>query len=141
MTQPISLIVESVQTDLTSPDGEPQTICLETQAEYVEKNGTVYILYEEEIEDSKETIQNRIKIKNETVELVKKGAVETVMRFQAGMEYASVYNTPFGAMLVDNITQLVLIEPKENGLNVVIKYKLKMNGELTTDCKLRVSVQ
>ncbi len=113
-------------------------------AEYYEKNGTLYLLYKEPSESSEtaaETknnsgdtaeiqkdsedaaeipkkgeavVHNRIKYKDNLLEVTRNGTINTRMVFENGKEHITDYATPYGCLRLGILTHSLEIIPSGN---------------------------
>ena len=98
--------------------------------EYFFRNGKHYILYEECIEGSSDTIKNRIKITpGEQVEILKNGIAHTHMIFAYGPTQEVIYHTPYGQLLIGLDTHEMKMTCEEDQIHVEIEYGLEINHE------------
>lgn len=134
----------NVQLTLTGQqrtEGNDETTTgLSAAAEYYERNGSCYILYEETTEDGGE-VKTRIKLKNERLEVTKKGAVNTCMIFEPKTEQKARYATPFGILQMDIYTHSVESIQSDNQLTVTADYALTENGREISQCKISIKIQ
>ena len=72
---------------------EGDTIEMVHIGEYYERNGTHYILYEERLEGIAEPVKNRIKVREQRIELQKRGPVTVNMVFRSE-EHTSELQSP-----------------------------------------------
>ena len=70
---------------------EGDTIEMVHIGEYYERNGTHYILYEERLEGIAEPVKNRIKVREQRIELQKRGPVTVNMVFEKDKRQSSTY--------------------------------------------------
>lgn len=70
---------------------------------------------------------NLIKIDNDSVQIIKKGAINTQMQFITGQEYHGSYQTPFGCFNMTIYTEQVKIKANANALQADITYTLDLN--------------
>ena len=70
---------------------------------------------------------NLIKIENDSVQIIKKGAINTQMQFTAGQQYHGSYQTPFGCFNMMIYTEQLKIQETENTLQADIVYTLELN--------------
>lgn len=122
-------------------DGEEAVTETCHTAEYYERNGSIYILYEEIPEDMDTAIQNCIKLKGSVLEITKKGAVNTRMVFEEGREYLTDYKTPYGGLKIGVCTEnLKCLYPKD-GLTIQVRYTLTSQGEPFSFCSITIAVR
>ena len=75
--------------------------------DYFWKNGKHYVLYEEVMEESGEVVKNTVKITPDSMDILKKGSINTHMVFQKGQKNVSCYLTPVGELTVGIETRAI----------------------------------
>lgn len=120
-------------------DGESVTE-LTADALYYERDGGLYILYEETAEDGSKT-KNRIKLKDLLLEVTKKGAVDACMIFETGKEHTIEYATPFGILRMGILTHSVEVDQSDDRLTVAADYTLTGDGREISQCKIFIKIQ
>lgn len=121
-------------------DGENDTMEVITPGVFYEKNGKYYILYDETVMETAEAVtHNMVKVGPETVEVFKKGIVESRMKFECGKKHTANYMTPMGLIVLGLTTSFLDVETGENTIHVRINYTLEMNGEYISGCSLELS--
>lgn len=120
MTRKGQLTVIGTQQDDSGGDQTTQTAA----AEYYTGNGSLYILYEESAGEGEGITKNMIKLKGRTMELTKKGAVNTHMVFEPGQEHTTLYSTPFGSLPLGIRTETVESVLSEKELRIRAVYSL-----------------
>ena len=108
--------------------GEEQTTQATAAAEYHTGNGSFYILYEESAVEGEGITKNMVKLKGSTLELTKKGAVNTRMIFEPGQEHTALYSTPFGTLPFGILTDTVDSVLSEKGIRICAAYSLTCQG-------------
>ncbi len=91
-------------------DTEPVVTVQEVCAEYFCRNGIHYLFYQEQPEGCQDVLKTRVKRKGGTVEICRQGGAGSSMIFEAGRRYRTQYPTPFGALLLDIVTESVETE-------------------------------
>ena len=105
---------------------------------YIKKNKH-YILYENIEEDSEEKTSNIIKFNDEMVEIIRRGAIEGRLLLEQNAMRQSVYSTPMGDMLVEVMTEEVIVEEQEGGnVDLNVKYQIQINGNKISDNELEI---
>ena len=84
--------------------------------DYFWKNGKHYVLYEEVMEESGEVVKNTVKITPDSMDILKKGSINTHMVFQKGQKNVSCYLTPVGELTVGIETRDIEITETEASL-------------------------
>lgn len=139
MTKEVIVSVKGMQFVAGEDNSEPlETV---TAGEYFYRNGSHYILFREVYEGFPDTTQNMIKIKNQTMEVRKKGVINVDMIFEANKKNISYYSTPFGNMEMGIATTDVQIHSAEERLTVKVAYALEVNQGYVADCELTVDVK
>ena len=102
--------------------------------------GTKYLSYEEADEEGRIT-NCRIKIADRTVTLSKTGNVSTQMEFTKGIECGNIYSTPYGDLRLGVCTKEIVIEERNDlDFGITLKYELRMDGSMISDCELKIGV-
>lgn len=141
MTKDILLRISGVQFGMeTGPEPE-ETPEIIAAGSYFEKNGQKYIKYNEFQGDCDDVMKNLIKIREDSMEVVKKGPVNVHMVFEKGKKNEAYYQTPFGDLLVGISTTHMEMHEKENELAVKVEYALEVNCEFLADCSISLNVQ
>ena len=137
MNQQVQLTLIGRQRD---PSGNETVTELSANAEFYERNGSLYILYEEKSEDGS-LIKNVIKHKNNLLELTKKGAVNTCMVFEPGRENMTDYVTPFGLLRFGILTDSVKSQHQMEYLEITADYTLTEQGRVISSCNIFIKIQ
>ncbi len=122
-------------------DGEKEDVEMITTGDYFLKNGKHYIIYEEIEEGSNDITKNTIKVAPDTMDIIKKGNINTHMIFQKNKKNISCYLTPFGELTVGIHTNEVHVEEGEDVLKIEIQYSLDINDEYVSNCSITVQVR
>lgn len=122
-----------------NPEGGETVTELSAEAEYFEQNGALYILYEESTEDGG-TIKSRIKLKDNLLEVTRKGVLNTCMIFETGREHMTEYSTPFGNLQMGILTHSVEADRSDNELIIVADYSLTSDGAEISRCKISIKI-
>ncbi len=114
--------------------GEEIVTKIQTKAESYEKNGSLYILYEE-TEDGTVT-RNTIKFKDSVLELTKRGSINSHMVFRPGTEQTADYATPYGCIKMAIATRAVKETSLPGHRKILAEYTLSSNGAPLCECSL-----
>ena len=95
-----------------------------------------FFMYEEVMEGQKESTRNMIKVRDNYMELTKKGAVNVHMIFEK-IKNITYYNTPYGSLLVGIDAHRVDVQEKEEEITVEVEYALEINNEHLADRRIR----
>ena len=138
MTKDVLITVKGVQQGEAGEMSSSETV---VQGEYYFRSGSHYIFYEETAEDSGEKIKSSLKLKENTLELTRKGAVDSRMIFETGKRHAAEYATPFGILQMETDTSRILLSEEEKGLRIKAEYDLWANGVPLSKCKLTINIK
>ncbi len=107
---------------------------------YYRRGGKHYILYEEKAEEGKVT-RNLVKIGDGVLDIVKHGAVDVHMQFEAGRSCTACYRTACGSLVLCIETQKVEIAINEGKIFVEVGYVLKAGGAYLADCRVEMEMK
>lgn len=93
MTKDVIISISGLQYEAGGEQPTPVEII--SAADYYLKNDTHYIIYDEVSEEFDGTTKNRIKVKNDCIEITKKGLTTVTMRFEKDKKNQTFYQTPF----------------------------------------------
>ena len=106
-----------------------------------EKNGVHYLFFDELLEGHKTPIRNMLKLRNEKLEVRKRGPVSAELVFEEGEVTESAYNIPYGSFLVGVHTKGVCLGVEEEKIEMTASYELMVNGAHCSDCDIKVTVE
>lgn len=123
-------------------DGQRQEpVVTITRGMYYFKNGKHYILYEEMSEGASEAVRNRVKLKEDSVEIRKQGAVTTQMTFETGKKTRTSYPTPFGSLFLDFSTSSIEIVQQERAISLTLHYDMAEEERHLAECFLTMQIE
>ena len=135
MTKDIILKIVGHQFEVE--DSEPIEVI--TTAEYYEKNGKHYIIYNEVISEDGAENRNTIKFNEQRVDLIKHGAQEGRMVFELDQKNICSYNTPFGDIILGISTMEIISNISEDEIQLEISYALEVNDVHMSNCKIKIN--
>ena len=138
MTKDVLIKIKGVQQDDAGEMSSSETV---VHGEYYFKSGSHYVFYEETAEDSGKNIKSSIKLKGNTLELTRKGEVNSRMTFETGKRHAADYATPFGMLRMETVTSRILFLEEEESLRIQAEYELWANQALLSGCKLTIVLE
>lgn len=136
MDRQVQLFLTGRQRD---PEGNETVTELSAEAECFERNGSLYILYQERAEDGVLT-KNMIKWKGGVLELTKKGSVNTCMTFEPGHEHMTNYATPLGILRFGILTDSVESRMEGNSMKITADYTLTESGRMISQCNISIKI-
>ena len=86
-------------------------------------------------------LKNTIKFNSETVEVTRKGLVTGKLVFKKGKNNQSLYSTPFGDLLMEVYTKDILLEEKEDNIDLKIDYELYANNSKVSDSIININIR
>lgn len=108
--------------------------------EYYKRDGKHYITYEEMLEDMDGVSNCIIKITDQQIDMIKRGANNVHMIFAVNNKNTTFYNTPYGELQIGIYTTLIDIKEEEDKLTVDIEYSLDINYAKVSDCHIQLKV-
>ena len=136
-----------VRSEQRGADGEKQIMETKSEGRLSEREGVLYVLYTENMEETGSgtpaVVKNLLKIDRKTarVELKKSGAVSWKMCFEAGLRGRSEYGTPYGALEISAETKAVTVKKEQEKISLQLLYTLFIQGEKQADCRLEIEIR
>ncbi|MDY4840244.1 MAG: DUF1934 domain-containing protein [Lachnospiraceae bacterium] len=138
MTKDVLLSIKGLQF-ANEQDTEPVEVI--TSGDYYKRNGKHYILYDEVMEGFEGVTKNIIKLKENCLDVTKKGVTNVHMMFEKNKKNITYYNTPFGSIMIGIDAKDIKIEEKEESILVNVSYGLEVNYEHMVDCNIVMNIQ
>lgn len=138
MNKNVVIRIEAIQ---RYPGQKPEKTVTEADAEYFLRGGSTYVIFEECQEGFTEKTKSMLKIKNNSVELTKKGLIHSHMFFEKGVTFASEYKTPFGGFMLDMHTEKLVVKETQDEIVVEIEYSLETQEQAVADCNIRIKIK
>ena len=136
MTKDVLVSVSGLQSELE----EDEALEVVTPAIYHKQNGKHYIKYEEFLEDSNRPTSVLLKLSEQKMELLKKGEVNVHMLFEEGKQNTTIYQMPYGQLMMGLNTMSMSLEETETEINAEIIYGLDINYAHVSDCQIKIRV-
>ena len=138
MTKDVVISVRGLQVMDNESAEDIETV---QQGEYFERNGSIFLLYDEYYEGFDEPVKNVMKIRGNEMTLTKRGIINVQMNFEAGKKNLTRYQTPYGVMMIGLDTSRVVCLQEEKSLAIEIDYTLEANYQYVSDSKIRIMVR
>lgn len=123
MTKDVEVSISGLQwSDETGEDNIENIV----QGTYYKRNDSHYLLYEEAVEGFEQRNENRVKFRQDRVELIRKGVVNTQMIFEKNKTHMMQYKTPYGELLLGIRTDKMELDEQEDCIRVSVEYVLEM---------------
>ena len=139
MTEQVLISVKGLQF-IVDGDQEGEGAELVTVGSYYCRDNNKYIKYEECFEGMEGSAQNLIKIKENVLEVRKKGIIDVHMVFEKEKKNIAYYTTPYGTIQIGIVTTGLNVKEKKDHLNLQVDYALEVNDEYVADCSLAMNV-
>lgn len=137
MNRNVKISVSGTQCD--EGGNEVQTSC-RASGQYYEKNNCRYLLYEEQDGESGAVTSNTLKIRDNVLELSRRGGIRSRMIFEAGRTCPAGYDTAYGSMQLEVYTESLKFLWTEDHASVIIIYNLLMAGGLLSRNRLVIEI-
>lgn len=121
--------------------GQDNEVTLMTQGTYYYKDNNHYVFYEEQADADSQAVKNRICFNETAFEMRKKGAVNSLMTFDADKITLTTYMTPYGPIQLEIITNHYELRDKGKIMEMDIYYALSFGDKDSTDCHVYVKVE
>jgi uncharacterized beta-barrel protein YwiB (DUF1934 family) len=131
----VQISVRGIQRDDEGNEAVTESV---STGEFFEKNGTIYLLFEEETEDAGR-VRTRLAYKDGRLELTKKGALSARMVFEQGRTHMTEYATPYGILKLGVATFDVSMDLSEDRLEICVCYALTDGEEVLSECETLVT--
>lgn len=138
MEKNVLVTVEGVQQDDAGEMGRTGTA---VPGEYYFRNGSHYIFYTEEAEDSGEGIRTVLKLKEKQLELTRRGTADNRMVFEQGRRHATDYATPLGSLRLETATSRILCLEEEKRLQIKAEYELWAEEMKVSSNRLTITIE
>lgn len=124
----LKIIGKQIAVDATNED-EIEFI---TEGKIFEKNQATYLVYEESEVSGMPGCKTSLKLKGDTIRMKRIGdnvGLDTVIEFQKGCRYEGFYDTPFGAIEMEVLTNDLInnLTPEGKG-SIDIDYDISLKG-------------
>jgi len=138
MDRNVMLTISGLHSGEADENGSVET---KVRAEYFKKNETHYLLYEEKEEGFQQTSKNRMKFRDNMLELTRQGLLNTHMVFEENKTHMTPYQTPYGQMLLGIHTKKVDIQEQENFIRVIVEYTLEADEAYLSDSRIEICIK
>lgn len=142
MTKDVLISISGIHMDDSAKEqNENEPIEVVTPAQYYNRNGKHYVIYEEVTEGVPGVTKNKIKITgNDCVEIIKSGVTNSHMIFEKNKKNLTDYKTPYGQMTVGVYTRNMEIRTMENCIDILLDYELDVNLEPLAESKIQMHI-
>ena len=85
--------------------------------------------------------KNVLKLKEDSLEITKRGSSNVHMVFEKDKKNMTCYTTPFGSLMMGIDAHSISIQETEGEIHAEIEYALDVNYEHLADCTIQLHVQ
>ena len=126
-------------------EGDTDQMEFVTEGELYERNGSIYLLYEESEISGMPGCKTRLKIKGDTVSMKRLGTktipAGTEMEFAPGKVFTGPYDTPYGSFEMEIVTNKKESDLTAEGTGSVhIDYKMSLKGLVESHNQLSIEL-
>ncbi|MBN7774115.1 DUF1934 domain-containing protein [Clostridium aminobutyricum] len=127
-----------------SADSEEDQIEFVTEGKIYERNQAVYVVYDESEVSGMPGCKTSLKLKGDTIRMRRFGEsviLDTAIEFQKGRRYEGFYDTPFGAIEMEVLTNDLVhnLTPEGKG-SIDIDYHISLKGLSEGRSKLNIQI-
>lgn len=137
MTKDVLLSIKGLQFNGATDTSDIETV---TPAQYYNRNGHHYVVFDEASEGYQDITKSVIKWNGDSLDLTKKGAFNTHMVFEKNKKSVTDYRTPFGSILIGIDTKNISVEEEDKQIRLNVDYSLDVNYEFLADCRISMEV-
>lgn len=112
-----------------------------TAGDYYNRGGKHYILYDEVTEGMSGHTSNVIKVGEDSLEITKKGLMNTRMVVEKGKRHRTIYQTPFGGIEIGVLGRDIDVQETEERIDIRADYLLEINEENMAECTVHMNVK
>ena len=132
---------ENIRINVKGTNKDSGVVEVECSGRYALVGDVEYIRYEECLEEADIKINNLIKLRRGSMEMIKKGPMNSRMTFAAGQTTSCTYDTPYGSIPMQVHTRRMDIIRTDDRLRVILQYSLGMDGGQDIDCEVDINVE
>ena len=118
-------------------DGEWEENRAECEATFYEKDGVIYLFYEEP-DQGMGICKSRVEIRERSVTVDRKGSINAKLVYEMGKKRENTYASPYGIFLIDTDTRYFTYEKTPSGGKLRLEYLISMNGDEPGNATLEI---
>lgn len=133
--------IKSMQVSREAGSDETEFV---TEAKLYKRNGALYLLYEESEFSGMPGCRTRLRLRDDEVQMKRFGegaGIGNELRFKKGSRYTGLYETPFGPIEMEVLTNDVASTISEEGTGQVdIDYEVSLKGLLEGRNRMNITL-
>ena len=137
----VMLRIKSMQVSREAGSDEMEFV---TEAKLYKRNGALYLLYEESEFSGMPGCRTRLRLRDDEVQMKRFGegaGIGNELRFKKGSRYTGLYETPFGPIEMEVLTNDVASTISEEGTGQVdIDYEVSLKGLLEGRNRMNITL-
>lgn len=106
-----------------------------------QKGDSVYLLYDEILDENSQPVKSQIKIMPGQMQLRRSGDVTVTMLFEKGKTNKTGYITPYGTFAMCVYTSNLSYEIREDYLKIDVEYELELNDAPLSKCNMHITAK
>ena len=142
MAQEVKLRVRGIQMQGEATEDNVEVVSV---GQMYEKDGFTCLTYDEVVDESEggalQVVNNLMKIRDDQVEVIKKGPTESHMVFVPERTTYTYYSTPVGELEISIFTKQIERIQMANGFHLMLQYNLEMNQTFISQCSVDLVVE
>ena len=136
-------VMVKITTNQVNEQGEEDIMEFVTEAKLYKRGEAVYLIYEETELSGIPGCRTRLKCKPDEVQMKRYGegaGIGNEIRFERGRRYCGLYDTPFGAIELEVLTNRLENNLTEGGGNLDIDYNISLKGLMEGHNQLSITL-
>ena len=137
-------VMVKIKSTQVSVEAGEDTMEFVTEAKLYKMNGALYLLYEESEFSGMPGCKTRLRLRDGEVQMKRFGegaGIGNELRFEKGKRYSGIYDTPFGPIEIELLTNDVASSITEEGKGQVdIDYEVSLKGLLEGRNKMNITL-
>ncbi|MCQ2545551.1 MAG: DUF1934 domain-containing protein [Clostridia bacterium] len=137
-------VMVRIRSTQVSQEAGEDTMEFVTEAKLYKKNGALYLLYEESEFSGMPGCKTRLRLRDGEVQMKRFGegaGIGNELKFEKGKRYSGIYDTPFGPIGIELLTNDVASTVSEDGKGQVdIDYEVSLKGLLEGRNKMNITL-
>lgn len=126
MSKNVIISIKGTQTNIDSSE-EANILELVTEGKYLKKGNAYYITYKESEVTGMNGTTTTLKVKDDTITLMRFGSINSQFIFQQGHKHICHYETSHGAFTIAILANEVSINVDDNGGEICVGYQMEVN--------------
>lgn len=135
-------VILTIKGSIVDSYDDHESVELETEGYTYEEDGFRCFSYAESEMTGMEGTSTVIKVKNDQVDIIRIGTVNSIMEFETGKKNITLYSTPYGEISLEIETQDIEIERKDAKIvRVKVNYTIGVSGVTNSKNTMEVKIR